>query len=193
MQPRSSILAAAVVLIALLGSGPSFAQGSCGNIQFTDAVTSRFPNAKDACLDVVERDGKQYAHFQAKIVRVQGNSVEAQFKLPNGEYGQTVAFTPPSTARVKIEGSTYRYRDLNRGQELDVYVPPDRWDVAVPQEPDFAAAPAVEEVPLSEPSETLAALPSTAGRLPWLVVLGIVLLAVSLVSRVSYGRSDERR
>jgi hypothetical protein len=194
MHARNVIPTAAAVLLALLWSAPGSAQGNCGNIEFTEAISSQFPDAEDACLGVVERDGKEYARFEAKIVRVQGSRVEAQFKLPNGEYGKTVAFTPPSSARVRIGGTTYRYRDLSPGQELDVYVPPDRWEIAVPQEPDFATAQTVEEVQLTEPSETLAAaLPSTAGRLPWLTALGVALLLVSLGSGLSYRLIRERK
>lgn len=193
MHARTSIPTATAVLLALLWSAASFAQGNCGNIEFTEAISSQFPDAKDACLGVVERDGKQYAKFEARIVRVQGSRVEAEFKLPNGEYGKTVAFTPPSSARVRIAGTSYRYRDLSPGQELDVYLPPDRWEIAVPQEPDFATAQAVEEVELTEPSETLAALPSTAGRLPWATVLGVALLLVSLGSGLSYRLIRQRK
>ena len=175
MRRYSTAGGAMTVLLALLWSSSGVAQGNCGNIQFTTDISSRFPNAANACLDVVQREGKDYAHFQARIVSVSGSRVEAEFKLPNGEYGRTVAFTPPGNSRVRIGGSTYRYSDLSRGQELDVYLPPDRWEL-------------VSEVPLTEPTETFAALPSTASSLPWLAVFGVAFLGIGvLAAGIAFG------
>jgi hypothetical protein len=168
------------LLIAAAWSGPSIAQNACGDIEFGSAINSRFPNAANACLDVVTRDGEQYAHFIARIVRVRGNEVEAEFKYPDGTYGRTVAFSPSTDARVRIQGRTYRYRDLSRGQELDVYLPPNLWAFAVADDPseNFADAAAVTTVALAEPSAQVASLPSTASRLPLLASIGLVLIGL---------------
>ena len=168
----------AMTLLALLWSQAGLAQGGCGDIEFSDEINQRFPGAKEACIEIVERDGRQYAHFEAEIVRVRGNTVEAQFKAPDGTVSNPIAFTPPSGARVSIAGRSYRYSELDRGQELDVWLPPDRWEIAVPRDTsaDFATAQVVTPVPLEEPSTELAALPATASRLPWLAVLGLVFL-----------------
>jgi hypothetical protein len=181
---RIGTIAATVIIVAW--SAPGAAQSTCGNIAFSSDISSRFPNARAACIDIVERDGMPYAHFKARIVRVSGNTVEAQFVAPDGTTSRIVEFTPPSTARVRIENRSYRYSELARGQELDVYLPPDRWAFAVAQDPvDFAAAPSIEAVPLREPAQQVAALPSsasrlpaTAGFLPWLAALGTFLVGV---------------
>ena len=181
MRKSTCLGSAATLLLALSWSQLSFAQApGCGNIQFSSDITSRFPNARNACLDVVTRDGQQFAHFKARIANVRGNTVEAQFRQPDGTYGRTISITPAADARVRIQGRTYRYSELERGQELDVYLPPDRWAFAVHQDPsaDFATAQAVQTVPIQEPSPTVAALPSTGGSLPLLAFLGIVLVAV---------------
>jgi hypothetical protein len=174
-------IAATAVLLGLSWSQWSFAQERCGDIAFSADINNRFPNARNACVGIVERGGKPYAHFQARIVAVRGNTVEAQFKAPDGTYSKTIAFTPPSDARVKIQGRSYRYGELTRGQELDVYLPPDRWEIEVARDADpnvdFLTAQQVEPVPLTEPTTQLAAaLPATAGALPFLALLGTLLL-----------------
>jgi hypothetical protein len=176
------IIAVAGTVLALSWSQSTFAQqASCRNITFTGPVAREFPNARDACLDVVTRaDGRQYAHFEARVRNVRGNTVEAEFKMPDGSYGRTVSVTPDPSARVRIEGRNYRYSELARGQELDVYLPPDRWEIAVASNPEveFAAAEQVTLVALAQPTQTLAALPRTASPLPLIGALGGVLTAL---------------
>jgi len=166
----SSITGAAGTTLALLWTQSALAQPSCRDLTFTGPVARQFPDARDACLGVETREGRQYAHFNARIRNVRANTVEAEFKLPDGSYGRPISFTPDPDARVRIAGRDYRYRDLSRGQELDVWLPPDRWEIVVPQDPEqsFAAAPTVAVFAISEPAPTVAAntLPRTASVLP---------------------------
>ena len=83
-----------------LWSPARLAQGNCGNIVFGEAITSQFPNARNACLGVVTREGREFAHFQARIRNVRAGQVEAEFKLPDGTWGRPAAFTPASDGRV---------------------------------------------------------------------------------------------
>jgi hypothetical protein len=179
MQNRIAILGVATALLAVGWSQSTLAQSNCGNIVFSGDISSRFPNARNACLDVVTREGKPYAHFKARVVSVRSGEVQAEFKQPNGDYGRTVTFRPESDARIRIAGTTYRYRDLSRGQELDVYLPSDRWEIAVQQDPavEFAAAPVVTLIALNDPPQQVASLPRTGSPLPLLAVLGTLLVA----------------
>jgi hypothetical protein len=183
MFKRSSI-AGAATLLALAWSQSSFAQVDCSDIDFSSEIEQRFPRAQEACIDIVEQNGRQYAHFQAEIVDVRGNEVRAKFRAPDGTYSDTITFTPPAEARVRIDNRSYRYSQLSQGQELDVYLPPDRWEIAVHDDPvsDFATAQTVTTVPLSEPEEErVARLPSTASVLPLLACLGLALLSLGAV------------
>jgi len=179
---KCGVVGAAGWLLALSWSHATLAQGNCGNIQFGPSITSQFPNARNACLDVVTREGRQFAHFKGRITRVSGNQVEAEFKLPDGTYGRPVSFTPPAEQRLRIAGQTYRFRDLSRGQELDVYLPPDRWEIAVPQDPtqEFVAAATITTVVLADVPQRVAALPRTASPLPFLGLLGGLFTALGM-------------
>lgn len=154
---RDIRLATKAILLASISwssLGSAQQEATCDNIEFSAEIKERFPNAQAACVGIVERNGKQYAHFQARIVDVRGGQVEAQFRAPDGTYSRTIAFNPPADARVRIEGRSYRYSELSKDQELDVYLPPDRWEVALPQGEagDFATAKDVKTVPLTEPA-----------------------------------------
>jgi hypothetical protein len=183
MNARKRLLLGISATIALgIASAPvstTYAQApSCRDVMFTSEITDRFPNARDACLGVVEKNGEQYAKFTAEIDRVSGGRVDLKFLLPDGSYSRTFSFNPPSDARVRIQGRTYRYRDLNRGQQINIYVPPNRWMFAThtQESADFEepAVVAVSTVPVSPAptSSSMSSLPSTASPLPLIGLLG---------------------
>ena len=179
---------ATAALLALVWSGASLAQ-SCSDLVFTGEVAQKYPNAKNACLDVVQRDGKSFAHFKARIVNSRAGMVQAEFKQPDGTYTRPIEFTPPSNQRLRIAGQSLRWNELQRGQELDVYLPPDRWEIAVPDDaPTLAAQQTpVQTVPLHDPSPAFAAAPSlprTASPVPAFGLLGVLLTGFGLVTLV---------
>lgn len=157
-------------------SGASAQDMSCDDIVFTGDIAARFPNAKDACRGVVDRDGKPYAHFVAELRRTRESAVFVKFERPDGSMSRTFTFTPPSNARVDINGRSMRYNQLVAGQKFDVWIPHDSWEVAVHESPEeFAAAPEVVTVAIlvvEEEEEMPARLPSTASPLPLVGLLG---------------------
>jgi len=180
---KRNIVGAAGVLLALSWSQSTLAQQpTCNDITFTGPVAQEFPDARRACLDVVEREGRNFAHFQARVRNVRGGTVEAEFRMPDGTYSRPITVTPDPSSRVRIGGRNYRWSDLSRGQELDVWLPPDRWEIVVPEDPEqqFAAAPAIAVFVISEPATTVAAntLPRTASQVPLVGALGALLAAL---------------
>lgn len=172
-------LLASLTLLGGVGATQSvLAQGGCGNVNFTGPVLSQFPQARDACLDLVTRNGQQFAHFKGEIVRISGNQVTMRFKLPNGQYSQNFSFTPQSTARINIAGTKYRVSELSRGQELDIYLPPDRWEFDVPETENFAAAAPAEVVRITTITTASPTLPKTASSVPLAGALSLALLAL---------------
>ena len=187
MRVISGIGSVAIAMLAACWAQPGLAQGNCGDIQLSGELGTRFPNARNACLDVVERNGEKYAHFKARITRIRGGEVQAEFRQPDGTWGRPVSFNPSSNARVRIQGRTYRYSELTPNQELDVYLPEGRWALAVHEDPnaDFLTAQTVQEVPLADPPAQLAAaLPRTASVVPLFGALGALLTTLGLGAAV---------
>lgn len=176
MRKTMGLLATVSLIGGLAATQSAVAQGGCGAVTFTGSVAAQFPEASNACLEIVTRENKQYAHFKGEIVSVSGSQVRARFKLPNGEYSQTYSFTPKSGSRVRIAGQNYRFSDLQKGQTLDVYVPPDRWEFDIPDTESFAAAPTVETYRVT--TVTVGSLPHTASPVPMVGLLSVVLLAL---------------
>jgi LPXTG-motif cell wall-anchored protein len=185
MMMSKKVIKALAATAALLAMTPTTAQElSCEELEFDEAILEEFPRAQEYCMDVAEREGKPYAHFIAEVERVRGNTVSVRFKTPDGELGEAVAFTPPSDFRVQIDGRGYTVRQLERGQELDVWVPEDRWHLAThdtAEDLETATELAAFEIEEPETSERTT-LPATASPWPTLALLGggLMLLAAAL-------------
>ena len=186
MRITTSLILTSTLLLAGLAAAPAQAQVTCDDIDFTGQISDRFPRASDACLAVIERDGRQFAKFTAEVQRVRGNTIYAKFKLPDGSKTDTYSFDMPADARVEIGGRNYRYRDLTPKTELNVYLPEGRWEVHVPQSDDFATASAVAvATPMmasdDDESDMVAMLPKTASPLPLIGMLGGLLTSLGLL------------
>ena len=179
MKKTIGLLASLTLFGGLGATQPALAQGGCGNVTFTGEIGTRFPDAKNACLEMVTKNGEQFAHFKGEIVDVRGGQVRAKFKLPNGQYSDTYAFNPDPSTRINIAGTRYRWGDLQRGQELDVYLPPSRWEFEVPSTENFAAAQPSDVVRITTITVASAAtLPRTGSSVPLVGLLSVVLLAL---------------
>lgn len=180
----SSLLTLAAGLLGIMTAPGAVAQTtSCDEIVFTGEVARRFPNAKDACIEVATRaDGKQYAHFEAELRRHRGGAVFVRFNLPDGTTSRTYTFTPSSNARVSVGGQQFRWDQLVAGQEFDVWVPNDDWHFVVHETAEeLVAAPVVETITIIEVVEEEpmpASLPATASPLPLIGLFGTAMLSL---------------
>jgi hypothetical protein len=197
----SLFLRAAVLVVALFGaSGLTYAQNAeCQSVQFSAEVIDRFPGARSSCLDVIQRDGQQYAVFKAQLLDVRGNTLRIRVKSPDGAYGPTTALVAKPDRKVLIDGKMYPVSELAPNQEITAYVRVDS--------PQIALAPAtetepVESFPLPEPeqvsgpmklsSAAAPSMPNTASSIGYLAVLGtflIITAAILTLMRV-YRRRD---
>jgi hypothetical protein len=178
MRIPIGLLASVTLLGCLAATQSVLAQGGCPGVNFTGPVATQFPEARNACLEMVTREGQQFAHLKGEIVGVSGGEVRAKFKLPNGQYSPTYSFRPPSSARINIAGTRYRFNELQRGQELDVYLPPGRWEFDVPETESFAAAAPAEVVRITTITVASPTLPKTASSVPLIGLLSVALLAL---------------
>lgn len=163
-----------IVLLAalpLLGFSSLASALTCDEITFSADITSQYPDAKDACLEVVERDGQPYVKMRVELVRPgSANKLTFQFKHPDGSNGPTHSVSPDPSWRANIEGRNYRARDLGRGQELSVYLPPDRWEAHVAASDLVVETFSLVVITAAEPEPMM--LPSTASNMPLFALFG---------------------
>jgi hypothetical protein len=167
---------------------PVEAQGpECQQVQFSEQVLERFPDARQSCLDVITRDGEEYAVFKAQLQEVRGNTLRVRVRNPDGSYGRLQSIRTSPGRRVLIDGRPYPVGDLAPNQELTAYVHVTRPEIAL--EPATASEP-VEAAPLAaadaseDPAPTRLAtappeMPATASPLENVALLGLLCLAVA--------------
>jgi len=178
--PLVSSLALLIAANLEFAAAQEAATVTCDDLEFTQQILDVLPEANTACLGVIEQNGRLYAEFQAEIVRVRGGEVRAKFKRANDSFTETHGFRPERDARVKIAGRSYRYSELTRGQQLNVYLPADRFEVAIADDDDHMTPylEMITVVVLYRPEPAMAALPATAGLLPLIGLLGGLLTAL---------------
>ena len=175
--------------LPLLALAMPASAATCDDVEFGSEITDRFPRAKDACLGVVERDGEMYVHMKAELARQpRGNHGVFRFLHADGSYGPTQAIDVPPSWRARIEGRNYRLRDLARGQELDVYIPQDRWAVHV-DAPDGQVNDTIVLITVVEPREEEPMLPATASNMPLFALFGGLALFAAGALRVARRQS----
>ena len=169
---RKSITSTLIAIALAAVAAPVSAQTdlTCADIEFGSMITDNYPDANQACLDVVEKNGELFAKTEVEVVRARGNNVTFKFRHADNTYGpvQTAELDP--AWRASIQGRNVRARDLVRGQRLNVYLPQDRWEAhVVSTEADYAAVATTTYVATTmyddTEEETMAALPSTASPL----------------------------
>lgn len=187
MQTTSCLIPIAVMLLAAQVAQAQ--QVDCQTVQFSDAVMQKFPRVREACLDVIERQGQLLAVFKADLLKVSGNKVRIRARLPGGGHAdaQTVQVDPER--RVLVNDKKYRVDELALGQELTIYARVDEPVVALAPE-DSSVNPEFSPIEIVPDRVAAAApeMPTTARQLPALGLLGALLVclgvALELIRRV---------
>lgn len=181
------LLSAGLLAAVAFGPAPALAQtAKCQSVQFGEATLAKFPRIREVCLDVVTKDGQEYAVVKGDLVRVSSRTARIRPKMPNGthEAARDIAIEPGR--KVMVDGKAVSPTNLAVGQELTFYVKV--------TEPVAALEPAESEpfvpLPLPEPAAEPApepAMPTTASPLPLVGLGGLIMLALggglSLVRR----------
>jgi len=114
------IVLGGVSLAALAEETPKL---SCiKDITYSQEFLARYPKAGAACREVVMKDGKKWARFDADVVDVRGNQVTANF---NDRYKQSVAtltFSAAPEARLTIGGKEAAFSELRSGDTISVWI-----------------------------------------------------------------------
>ncbi|MEO2176097.1 MAG: LPXTG cell wall anchor domain-containing protein [bacterium] len=123
--------------IALLSVSVNAASASCSDMHFTDEMMGRFPDLNEACMEVIEHEGKNFAKIEMEVVRASNRTL--RFKLHHRDGGSSDVYEvrPDSDLRINLSGQSTRIRDLTRGQVLSVYLPDDRFTIGDPRTEEY--------------------------------------------------------
>ena len=110
---------------------PAFAVASdrqgCDLVNFGADVLAKFPNAMEACIDVREKEGGIYAHYQADVIAVATDSVTIDILNHEGKAISRVTFVPAADQTARVDGKDVKFTDLKKGMKLDFYIEHNKW------------------------------------------------------------------
>jgi hypothetical protein len=183
MKPLRQLIG--FLLAAIPAAALAQQPAACQRVEFSEDVLARFPNIRDACLDVIEKDGQQLAVVKADLVRATARRMHVRVKLPDGSHSELRSINVKPGLRLNINGRQTPIEEVAIGQELTAYVHVTDPGIALaPAEPTAPVelTPVPAAAPAPEPEQTVAAaetpeMPQTAGPLPLVAAAGVGLLA----------------
>lgn len=145
-----------------------------------------------ACMEMRDREDATYAILQATIVSQIGVSTFVRFKHADGTEGPRQKSALAKNFKTMIAGKPVKLADLPEGQEVNVYVGNEYWVAPVAQATEAAAPiatpPPPPPPPEPEPEPEPEVLPTTAGPLPLVALVGVLFLLIGGVMRYSRKR-----
>ncbi|MEE8339706.1 MAG: hypothetical protein V3R56_06145 [Xanthomonadales bacterium] len=182
---KKTILLSTLFLLIGMGFTVSANALTCADLTWSAERLAKNSNIADVCLEVVERNGGNYAKLRAKIVRQGVNSTVVQYQRPDGSWSASERVFPAGFEAL-IAGENVKIADLAPRQELNVYIRGEgNFSVPAPAAEPVAVAVAPPPPPEPEPEPEPVALPTTATQLPLLALLGgLLVLMGGLVSVV---------
>jgi hypothetical protein len=139
---------------------------TCSDLNWSEEVLAINPDVAAFCQTVYEKDGKLYAKTSVEVVRVRGSNMTFRPIHLDGTRGDSRSVTLASDWRANIGGRDYRASDLSRGQELNVYLPEDRFALSI------------EEITEPVAIEEATVMPTTASPLFLIGLVGSGFLAL---------------
>jgi hypothetical protein len=180
---KSIIVAGSLVLAMVPAVAGAQQPAVCERVEFSQDVLARFPNIRKACLDVISKDGQEYAVVKADLVRTTARRMTIRVKLPDGTHAEPRTINVKPGFRINVDGRPTPVEEIAVGQEITAYV--NVTDPGIALAPAQASDP-VEFTPVpAEPEpapEAVAAapaeMPKTATQLPLLGAFGVALLVL---------------
>lgn len=158
---KTLVVACAFSAVSAYAVDPVKTDMSCADLADTYAATAeaqeRFADLKGTCEGVYEINGATYVRAQAVVRQVRGNKV--RLYMPATDHTFEVA--ADASGRVWIGNRKVRPRDLNRGDEIGIYLSVDKFAEEKVTEIVMATDDASAEDVVTVEVEEVAALPTT--------------------------------
>lgn len=125
-----SALAAILALVALPVQAQTRAV-TCDELAWSTAALAANPDVGLLCRGVYVKGEHYYAKAVVRVLRAGGNRISFRPVRVDGSLGEPRSVTVPSDWRARIDGRAVPARDLQPGQELTVFIPQDRFAIAL--------------------------------------------------------------
>lgn len=173
-----SLVAAAALAQTSVDRSFTTTSKNCNGVNWSAEALKAYPNIASACQAVEERNGKTYVKFEGRVERNinRGEQIAINFRD-----GDTMTLSPPANTQLYVNGKKTPVADLQRGDQLNFYVPEDQFVAQVHEETptQYVVVPIVYREVIREPApQQAASLPHTAGDVPLFALGGFMLLGM---------------
>ncbi len=103
---------------------------ACTEVKYSSEFLSKYPDAPAACLEAIEKEGKRYAKFNAKVFLNSEDRTTVELLNTQGDRLSTFSFKPGPDAAVNIDGKQTKFTDLKPGETISFWVSEDRLTAA---------------------------------------------------------------
>ena len=168
------------IALLLLAAGTAQAQDAaptCDDLVWSAQVLAANPDIDRSCQGVYERAGELYARVNIELTRVRGNRITFRPRHTDGSTGRARSIVVPASWRARIGGRDYRASELLPGQELSVYIPEDRFALALLD--DDADIEAEMELIAIEEADVVTTMPKTASPTATAIAVGFALFGLA--------------
>ena len=180
---KTMIVVSAFCAGSVYAVDPQLSETTCeqlgDNLELTAEASDRFADLIGTCEGVYEIGGSLYTRTAAEVRSKRGRYVTLY--LPATDHTFTV--TPGADGRVYVGGNKIPVASLRKGDSLGIYLSVDQFTQNKFEEIHLATADDSEEEVVAATVEPVAALPTTAGSLPLLALVSLLLLGSGLLVR----------
>lgn len=103
---------------------------ACSEVKYSSEFLSKYPDAPAACIEAIEKEGKRYAKFNAKVFLNSDDRTTVELLNTRGDRLSTFSFKPGPDAAVNIDGEKTKFTDLKPGEKISFWVSEDRLTAA---------------------------------------------------------------
>lgn len=158
---KTLVVVCAFSAVSAYAVDPVRSETTCAQLsekyEMTAEAKERFADLVGSCEGVYEINGRMFVRSQAVIRQIRGNRV--RLYLPATDH--TFEVTAQSDGRVWVGGRKVRVRDMNRGDEIGIYVSVDKFAEEKVDEIAFATEDESTEEIVTVEIEEVVALPTT--------------------------------
>ena len=146
---------------------------TCADLEWSAEVLAANPEIGAMCQTVYEKDGELFAKVSVEIQRMRGDRMTFRLINTDGSKGAPRSVKLGNDWRATIGGKVYSRSDLLPGQELNIYMPQDRFELSIGDDDAY-----INELVIIEEVVEVSEMPVTASPLFLVGLAGAGFLAL---------------
>ena len=99
---------------------------ACSEVKYSSEFLKKYPDAPAACIEAVEKGGKRYAKFNARVYLNSKDRTTVELLNTKGDRLSTFSFKPSAEGGVHVNDKLVKFHDMKPGEKLSFWVSEDR-------------------------------------------------------------------